>query len=201
MAPSANKRRRTSANAPTSTASSASASQQSTISFGRPTKPSVTRGPPSNSTSKKQDPIKPSKLDDEADVPAPATAAISLPSRPADIELDPQSQSQSQPEAELLSSDDDDDDEHDQDAADEATASKITDKQIKNYWADKEAMRKAPRVHQAGLSVRERVCREFDLESRYGVRVPFLSVCVAFYLFSRFLCCILISRTFPTFPS
>ncbi|MCJ1318819.1 hypothetical protein MMC15_004150 [Xylographa vitiligo] len=50
----------------------------------------------------------------------------------------------------------------------EAKASKITDAQVKRYWKKKEEERKAPRVHQQGLSVEEKVLREFDLSSQFG---------------------------------
>ncbi|KAL9116572.1 MAG: hypothetical protein Q9187_006901, partial [Circinaria calcarea] len=52
-------------------------------------------------------------------------------------------------------------------AADER-AEKITDAQIKRYWKAKEDERKAPRVHQEGLSVHDKILREFDLSSQYG---------------------------------
>jgi len=50
----------------------------------------------------------------------------------------------------------------------ESRASKVTDAQIKRYWKKKEEERKAPRVHQQGLSVEEKVLREFDLSSQFG---------------------------------
>ena len=39
---------------------------------------------------------------------------------------------------------------------------------IKTYWLAKERERKAPRVHQQGLGVREKILREFDMSSCYG---------------------------------
>jgi DNA polymerase delta subunit 4 len=53
--------------------------------------------------------------------------------------------------------------------AEELKAEKVTDAQIKNYWREREAERKAPRVHQEGLSVEEKVLRLFDMSSQYGV--------------------------------
>lgn len=47
-------------------------------------------------------------------------------------------------------------------------AEKITDAQIKKYWAKEEAVRKAPRVHQQDLSTHEKILRHFDLCSQYG---------------------------------
>ncbi|KAI5201667.1 hypothetical protein E4T39_05124 [Aureobasidium subglaciale] len=51
---------------------------------------------------------------------------------------------------------------------DEARARKITDAQIKKYWRAKEAERQAPRVHQQGLDVSEKILREFDMSGQYG---------------------------------
>jgi DNA polymerase delta subunit 4 len=51
----------------------------------------------------------------------------------------------------------------------EEEASHVKEAQIKMYWKEKEALRKAPRVHQQDLSLHEKVCREFDTDGRYGV--------------------------------
>lgn len=51
---------------------------------------------------------------------------------------------------------------------DELRASKILQKQINAYWAEKERARKTPRVHQKDLSLREKILREFDMSSQYG---------------------------------
>lgn len=51
----------------------------------------------------------------------------------------------------------------------EVRASKVTDAQIRRYWRDREAERRAPRVHQGDLSVEEKVLRYFDMSSQYGV--------------------------------
>ncbi|KIW01913.1 uncharacterized protein PV09_06754 [Verruconis gallopava] len=50
----------------------------------------------------------------------------------------------------------------------EVEASKVKEAQIKKYWQEKESLRKAPRVHQDGLSLHEKICREFDTDGRYG---------------------------------
>ncbi|OBW65199.1 MAG: Uncharacterized protein AUREO_047360 [Aureobasidium pullulans] len=50
----------------------------------------------------------------------------------------------------------------------ETRARRITDVQIKKYWRSKEADRIAPRVHQQGLDVAEKVLREFDMSGQYG---------------------------------
>lgn len=51
----------------------------------------------------------------------------------------------------------------------EAEARKITESQIKAYWRGKERERKAPRVHQEGLTVAEKMLREFDMSGHFGV--------------------------------
>lgn len=51
----------------------------------------------------------------------------------------------------------------------EERASKIPDSQIKKYWREREAERKAPRVHQGDISMEEKILRLFDMSSQYGV--------------------------------
>jgi DNA polymerase delta subunit 4 len=51
----------------------------------------------------------------------------------------------------------------------ETRARNMTDAQIKTYWRNKEAERKAPRVHQQALDVTEKMLREFDMSNQYGV--------------------------------
>ena len=51
----------------------------------------------------------------------------------------------------------------------EERARKIPETQIRKYWKSKEDERIAPRVHQTGLSVNEKILRHFDLSSQYGV--------------------------------
>lgn len=51
----------------------------------------------------------------------------------------------------------------------EEKGSKVSDAQVKKYWKGKEDERIAPRVHQRGLSVNEKILRHFDLSSQYGV--------------------------------
>lgn len=52
---------------------------------------------------------------------------------------------------------------------DDEAARRITDATIKKYWTAKEKQRTAPRVHQDDLSLHEKVLREFDMSSHYGV--------------------------------
>lgn len=51
----------------------------------------------------------------------------------------------------------------------EEKGSRVSDAQVKRYWKSKEDERIAPRVHQRGLSVNEKILRHFDLSSQYGV--------------------------------
>lgn len=50
----------------------------------------------------------------------------------------------------------------------ELRAEKISDRQIDQYWCKLEMERKAKRVHQADLSVGEKVLRYFDVNAQYG---------------------------------
>ncbi|XWX01851.1 hypothetical protein V2A60_009880 [Cordyceps javanica] len=50
----------------------------------------------------------------------------------------------------------------------ELKAEKLSDAQIGKYWKAIEAERIAPRVHQEGLSLNEKVLRYFDVSSQYG---------------------------------
>ncbi|KAF2459193.1 DNA polymerase delta, subunit 4-domain-containing protein [Lineolata rhizophorae] len=50
----------------------------------------------------------------------------------------------------------------------EAEAEKVSESRIKAYWREKEKARLAPRVHQEGLSVHEKVLREWDTSGQYG---------------------------------
>jgi DNA polymerase delta subunit 4 len=54
----------------------------------------------------------------------------------------------------------------------EERASKVTDAQIKRYWKEREAERKAPRVHQGDVSLEEKILRLFDMSSQFGVCLP-----------------------------
>ncbi|KAJ6068842.1 hypothetical protein N7499_010729 [Penicillium canescens] len=47
-------------------------------------------------------------------------------------------------------------------------ALKLTKQDIWRYWRAQEESRKAPRIHQQGIDVEEKVLRHFDLSSQYG---------------------------------
>jgi len=53
----------------------------------------------------------------------------------------------------------------------EARARRVSDAQVKRYWRKKEEARIVPRVHQEGLSVEEKVLREWDVCGEFGVSV------------------------------
>lgn len=57
----------------------------------------------------------------------------------------------------------------------EEKAGKVSDAQVKRYWKGKEDERIAPRVHQRGLGVDEKILRHFDLSSQYGVSLGLLA--------------------------
>jgi len=56
-----------------------------------------------------------------------------------------------------------------QSTPEEDEARRISEASINEYWAAKEKLRTAPRVHQSGLSLHEKVLREFDMSAQYGV--------------------------------
>lgn len=60
----------------------------------------------------------------------------------------------------------------------EQKAAKISETQVRKYWKGKEDERSAPRVHQQGLSVHEKILRHFDLSSQYGVSFPWTAILV-----------------------
>ena len=51
----------------------------------------------------------------------------------------------------------------------EINAEKVSDAQIGKYWKGIEKERRAPRIHQQGLSDHEKILRYFDVSSQYGV--------------------------------
>ncbi|CAN9194307.1 unnamed protein product [Alternaria sp. RS040] len=51
---------------------------------------------------------------------------------------------------------------------DEDRARRISDAAIKKYWTAKEKQRLAQRAHQGGLSLHDKILREFDMSAHYG---------------------------------
>ena len=106
-----------------------------------------------------------------------ASPAPSLP-KVEDIELETEKDTQTQTQdvhgevgPVTMVHDVDEEDEEDDEAEIDARALAVSESAIKAYWQGKERERKAPRVHQGSLGVREKVLREFDLSSRYGPSV------------------------------
>lgn len=61
----------------------------------------------------------------------------------------------------------------------ESQAKKVSPAQIKKYWKKKEEARIVPRVHQEGLSLEEKVLREWDMSGEFGVSL--MLACLHFY--------------------
>ena len=55
----------------------------------------------------------------------------------------------------------------------------ISDAAIKKYWAAKEKQRRAPRAHQGGLTLDDKILREFDMSAHYGVSLTQPAACSA----------------------
>ncbi|TVY49697.1 DNA polymerase delta subunit [Lachnellula occidentalis] len=53
-------------------------------------------------------------------------------------------------------------------SAEEERARKVSDAQVRRYWKEREAERRAPRIHQGDLGVEEKVLRLWDMSSQYG---------------------------------
>ncbi|KAG6029059.1 hypothetical protein E4U41_000484 [Claviceps citrina] len=108
-------------------------------------------------------------------VAAPSkTAKVKVPQRtkPADKKIEEEEEQ----EQDANNKDDKEEDEKDEQpeavvperSEAEIRAEKLTDAHIGKYWRVIERERKAPRVHQDGLSVNEKVLRYFDVSSQYG---------------------------------
>jgi DNA polymerase delta, subunit 4 len=54
----------------------------------------------------------------------------------------------------------------------EDRARQVTDAQMKQYWAKKETLMKAPRAHLENSSIAEKILREWDVDGRYGASIP-----------------------------
>ncbi|EKV15806.1 DNA polymerase delta subunit 4, putative [Penicillium digitatum PHI26] len=51
-------------------------------------------------------------------------------------------------------------------------ALKVNKQDIWRYWQVQEQIRKAPRAHQQGMDIEEKILRHFDLSSQYGLNPP-----------------------------
>jgi DNA polymerase delta subunit 4 len=52
---------------------------------------------------------------------------------------------------------------------DEALAREVHEDRIKSYWEEREQAMGAPRVHLTGLTLHEKLLRQWDIDNRYGV--------------------------------
>ncbi|KAL2819780.1 hypothetical protein BJX63DRAFT_428559 [Aspergillus granulosus] len=52
---------------------------------------------------------------------------------------------------------------------DDKKATRISKKQLQEYWKKEELKSRGPRVHHDDLSLEEKILRHFDLSSQYGV--------------------------------
>ncbi|PWY91739.1 DNA polymerase delta subunit 4 [Aspergillus sclerotioniger CBS 115572] len=138
----------------------ATASNQATLSFGsksRVTKPSVV---PSIRSQKAKDletlDASLSKESSVEDISEPEQVPVTPTESPQPhvAELAVRSQARAEIQQPLSSEDE--------------KAGKVTELQLRQYWKREEARRKGPRVHQADLTLRERILRHFDLSSQYG---------------------------------
>jgi DNA polymerase delta subunit 4 len=164
---------------PATSARKTSAGRQNTLSFaGKPTK--VTKPGQQTTTLGKNAEAKAQKLLSEQ----PTQVSIATPSVSGDetISIDTKSAETKAQDAKIenelttaeLAFRDQTQAEHVERTPEEEQASKISDTQIKKYWKAKEDARIYPRVHQEGMSLHEKVLREFDLSSHFGVSISLL---------------------------
>ncbi|KAH8696328.1 putative DNA polymerase delta subunit 4 [Talaromyces proteolyticus] len=132
--------------------------QQSTLSFGtntRVTKPSATVP---GKQIKDIEPIATNILKEATrDTSLPEQAPVAPPSgssKPHVAEIAVREQTKKELEQPLTEED--------------RQALKVTDAALRKYWNEEEQRRTAPRVHQNGLDVNEKILRHFDLSSQYG---------------------------------
>ncbi|OOF99225.1 hypothetical protein ASPCADRAFT_513280 [Aspergillus carbonarius ITEM 5010] len=138
----------------------ATASNQATLSFGsksRVTKPSAA---PSTRSQKAKDlesidaSLTKKSLVEDLSEPEQVSVTPTEPSQPHVAELAVRKQARAEIQQPRSSEDE--------------KAGKITERQLQQYWRREEAKRQGPRVHQEGLTLRERILRHFDLSSQYG---------------------------------
>ena len=155
MAPQASKRRRISGPADTK-------KKQPTLSF-RPTKSGLV-APSAKKPTEYEPGEKPPKVQRTEDV-EDATEIHDIET----LSHEPRSKAEglTDPAAEV---DEESSEEEEDDFAEALKQAKIiSKKQVETYWRNKEKSRKAPRVHQQDLSISEKILREWDLSSRFGV--------------------------------
>ncbi|KAL4882615.1 DNA polymerase delta, subunit 4-domain-containing protein [Aspergillus karnatakaensis] len=130
-------------------------SNQPVLSFGaksRVTKPSATPSTPSGKA-KSLEPLTAelSEIDSQKSIPSPT---LTEPSQPHVAELALRSQAKAEIQQPLSEED--------------KKATKITKKQLQEYWSKEESKSRGPRVHHDNLTLDEKILRHFDLSSQYG---------------------------------
>ncbi|KAJ5783132.1 hypothetical protein N7457_004906 [Penicillium paradoxum] len=129
-------------------------SGQSTLSFGsqaRVTKPVTT---PSHKAKALDSPALSEKSASATPEPQQLSVTPTEPSKPHVAELVVRQQAAAEHQAPQSEED--------------KRALKLTKQDIWRYWQPQEKTRKAPRAHQQGLDVEEKILRHFDLSSQYG---------------------------------
>lgn len=126
-------------------------SHQSTLAFhGQSNKVTKSSGlAPSNKTKKD-----PALLEPEASLPVKAPVEADI-EEPTTHEVSIIEQAQTEAAAPLT--------------PEEEEALAVSESRIQKYWREKENERKAPRVHQEDVPLHEKVCRDWDTDTRFGV--------------------------------
>ncbi|KAL3484860.1 DNA polymerase delta subunit 4 [Aspergillus germanicus] len=133
----------------------ATRSTQPVLSFGaksRVTKPSAAPSTPSEKT-KALEPLATTISDTES--PKETTESnVTSPSQPHVAELAVRQQAKAETQQPL--------------SEDDKKATKISKKQLQEYWKQEESKSRGPRVHHDDISLEEKILRHFDLSSQYG---------------------------------
>lgn len=139
---------------------------QSTLSFSRSKPTHTTHDHIDDGKVSKPASAKPTTTDIDVDVEIDTKKPAVKDLRSSTKTEEPQNTTEVLPEVEVESDESEEEDEH---SPDDAAARALSEKQITAYWSAKERGRTAPRVHQGGLGTREKVLREFDMQTRFGV--------------------------------
>ncbi|MCJ1246508.1 hypothetical protein MMC30_003716 [Trapelia coarctata] len=120
---------------------------------------------PSASSSKSSKAPKNTKLSDVLSTDSVATPS---PAQDALVDLEEDGKAEGETTSELAMKEQVTTEKKQESSEAEERARGISDAQVKRYWKGKEEGRKAPRVHQQGLSLEDKILREFDLSYHYG---------------------------------
>ncbi|KAL2849556.1 DNA polymerase delta, subunit 4-domain-containing protein [Aspergillus pseudoustus] len=134
----------------------ATRSTQPVLSFGaksRVTKPSAAPSTPSDKTKALGEPLA-ATLSDKESPRETLESDVTSPSQPHVAELAVRQQAKAEIQQPLTE--------------DDKKATKISKKQLLEYWKREESKSRGPRVHHDDLSLEEKILRHFDLSSQYG---------------------------------